>query len=129
MKGKKLYTFVEVDDKTPIQKLSVSDQLRALLRRLTYNAANDLKAEDATTIYLLMLKANLLEFIQKSTEPIKRGEHSSVSLMLSSKFDPVLDEVLASPHVASFYNVTVNKPDIEYDIPYTIEVKLEVRTD
>jgi hypothetical protein len=76
-----------------------------------------------------MLKANLLEFIQRSTEPIRKGEHHSVIVLISSKFAPVLDEVLNSSHVASFYHVTVSKPDIDYDIPYTIEVKLEVRTD
>jgi hypothetical protein len=126
---KKLYSFVEIDDKTPIQKLSIGDQLRALLQRLTHNDANDLKAEDATTIQLLRLKANLLQFIKKSTEPIRKGEHKSVVVLLSGKFNPVLDEVLASPQITSFYHVTMTKPDVEYNIPYTIEVKLEVRTD
>jgi hypothetical protein len=129
MKGKKLYSFVEIDDRTPIQKLKIADQLRALLRRLTYSAANDLKTEDAATAYFLTLKANLLEFIQKSTEPIKRGEHRSVTLVISGKFSPVLEEVLASPHVAPFYLIDVDRPDMDYDIPYTIEVRLEVRTD
>ena len=47
--GKKLYSFVEVDDSTPIQKLKISDQLRVLLKHLTYDAANELKNDDIVT--------------------------------------------------------------------------------
>lgn len=32
---KKLFTYVEVDDSTPVQKLKFSDQLRVLLKRIT----------------------------------------------------------------------------------------------
>lgn len=32
--GKKLCTFVDVDDSTPVQKLSVMDQLRVLLHQI-----------------------------------------------------------------------------------------------
>ena len=35
MKGKKLFSFIAVDDDTPIQKLTFSEQLRVLIQRLT----------------------------------------------------------------------------------------------
>ena len=124
---KRLFTYVEVDDNTPIQNLSIKDQLRVILRDLTRDDAEELKADDAATVYELQLRANLLEFIRGSTELIRKGVHSSVTMSISSRFEPVLDEVLSSSAVSNFYDVSVRRPNIEYDIPYMIEVTLEVK--
>ena len=123
----KLFSYVEIDDSTPIQKLKVTDQLRALFKNAVDDDAQELKAEDAATIYELQLKANLFEFLAKSTSPIKQGRHNSVTLNISSKFEPVLDEVLNDRRIANFYNVRVLRPNIDYDIDYMVEVKLEVK--
>ena len=128
MKGKKIFSFVEVDDSTPIQKLSLGEQLRVLIRRATNGDREQLKADDAETVYNLQLKANLLEFLYKATEKVRQGEHHSVTVSISSKFLPVLDDVLQSRSIASYYDVKVFKPEIEYDIDYYIEVTLEVKS-
>lgn len=128
MLGKKLATFVEVDDTTPIQKLSVTEQLRLLLRRIANEDREQLRVEDAETVYQLQLKANLLEFIYKATETVRRGEHKSVTMAISSRFAPILDETLTAPAVAGFYTVTVDKPQVDFDIEYSIRVTLEVRS-
>lgn len=127
-KKQKLFTYVEVDDRMPIQKLSIKDQIRVMIKNATKDDANELKADDASTIYALQLKADLLEFIHKSTEPIRNGKHSAVTMLVSNKFDPILYEVLDSPAVTSFYNVSVSSPEIDYDIPYMNEITLEVKT-
>lgn len=59
--GKKLCTFVDVDDSTPVQKLSVLDQLRVLLHQLAYDDATELKKQDAVEQEKLVLKADLLD--------------------------------------------------------------------
>lgn len=128
MKGQKLFTFVVVDDSTPIQKLSFLEQLRVLIQRLTNEDKEQLKADDAETVYQLQLKADLLEFLQKATEKVRKGEHKSVTVSVSSKFLPVLDDVLTSNSVATYYDCTVEKPDIEYDIEYNIRITLEVKS-
>jgi len=128
MKGKKLFSFVEVDDNTPIQKLSLSDQLRVLIKKLTDDEKEQLRADDAETVYQLQLKANLLEFFHKATEKVRQGEHKSVTMAVSSKFLPVLDEVLESSSIATYYKVSTFKPEIEYDIDYFIRVTLEVKS-
>ena len=47
--GKKLFSFVEVDANTPIQKLSVLDQFRVLIKKMANDDAAELKADDAVT--------------------------------------------------------------------------------
>ena len=126
-RGKKLYTFVEVDDSTPIQKLKITDQLRVLLKSLTYDPANELKAEDVVTQEYLTLKANLSEFLRRATLPIRKGTKKEVIVNISTMFNPVFNEVITSHEIADFYEVSVVRPKIDYDIPYDIMVRLRVK--
>lgn len=127
MIGKKLYTFTNFDDTTPIQKLSLRDQFRLMIKRLANSDQEQLKAEDAVTSQELTLKADLLEFLYKSTDPVRKGFHKSVTVAISSRFLPVLTVVLESTSIANYYDVNMRKPDIEYDIDYNIFVTLEVK--
>lgn len=128
LKKKKLFTYVEVDDYTPIQKLSVKDQLRVLIQRLTYDDASELKTEDAVTVNQLTLQANLMEFLHRATDPIRKGEKHKVTVMVSNMFDPVLETVLNSNTIKNYYDIEVQRPDIEYDVKYFITIKMEVKT-
>lgn len=128
LKKTKLFTYVEVDDYTPIQKLSVKDQLRVLIQRLTYDDASELKTEDAVTVNQLTLQANLMEFLHRATDPIRKGEKHKVTVMVSNMFDPVLETVLNSNTIKNYYDIEVQRPDIEYDVKYFITIKMEVKT-
>lgn len=126
-KGKKLFSFLEVTDETPIQKLSIMDQFRLLVRRLSNSDAEQLKADDAETVYELQLKADLQEFLYKATKKVRNGEEQSVTMNISSKFLPVLDSVLEGPTIKPFYTYEIHKPEVDLDIDYFIRLTLEVR--
>lgn len=126
-RGKKLYSFVEVDDNTPFQKLKIGDQLRVLLKHLTYDPANELKSEDAVTAQYMTLKADLSDFLHKATNPIRRGDKNEVIVNVANSFDPVFDEVINSHEIKDFFEVEVIRPKIEYDIPYDFMVRLRVK--
>lgn len=125
--GKKLYSFVEVSDKTPIQKLSISDQLRVLLKHITYDPANELRTEDSVTVERMTLKANLSDFLRKATEPIRAGKKKEVIVNISNKFDPVFEEVINGREISDFFDVAIVRPKIDYDIPYDFMVRLRVK--
>ena len=125
--SKKLYTYTQVNDSTPIQKLSFGEQMRVLLRQLTHSDKNELATEDAVTREYLVMRANLLDFFSKATKTIREGKHKSVTMSISNRFDPVLEEVINSPQVANYYKVRVKRPNVEYDIEYFIHVRLEVK--
>lgn len=122
--GKKLFSFVEVDANTPIQKLSVLDQFRVLIKKMANDDAAELKADDAVTQNLLHLKADLIGFLDTAVEPIRQGKKFAVSVAISSDFEPVLQEVLNSSKFKNYYEITVSKPDIEFDVTYQIRVDL-----
>lgn len=125
--GKKLFSFLEVTDDTPVQKLGVLDQFRLLVRKLSNSDAEQLKADSAETVYNLQLQANLQEFIHKAATKVRNGDEKSVTMQLSSKFLPVLDGVLNSPSIKPFYTWTIEKPEVDLDIDYFFTLTLEVR--
>lgn len=123
----KVYEYVDLTDDTPIQQLSLLDQLRLAINKLTYDPGQELKRDDAVTKEVMTLKADLLKFLRKSTDPIRNGSRHSVDIVVSSKFKSVLKEVLNSPRYQKFYKIKVSMPEIEYDIPYDISIRLEVK--
>lgn len=128
MKKKVLYTFVDVDDNTPIQKLKISDQIRVLLKQLTYDPANELHSEDVVTQEYMTLRANLTDFVRQATAPIRAGDKKEVIINVSTRFDSVFDDVFNSPDIQNFYDVAIVRPKIEYDLPYDVMVRLRVKS-
>ena len=124
---KKLYSYVDVDDSTPISKLSVLDQIRLLIKQWTTDPANELKNEDIATSELLTLKANLQDYIYKATAVIRSGKAKNVVVTVDTKFRPVLYEVLNSADIINYYKVEIAQPEIEYDIPFNIMIKFTVK--
>jgi hypothetical protein len=123
----RVFEYVELSDDVPIQKLRIIDQLRILLKRFTYDAGLELKRDDALTREEMELRADLITLLTVSTEPIRRGEKKNVILSVSNRFDPVLESVIKSKRFQRYYNITVRRPQIEYDIHYFILIKLEVK--
>ena len=126
-RGKNPYSFVEVNANTPFQKLKISDQFRVLLKHLTYDPANELRPEDAVTAEYMTLKADLSDFLRKATNPIRRGKKTEVIVNVSNSFDPVFEDVINSHEIKDFFEVSVVRPKIEYDIPYDFMVRLKVK--
>lgn len=126
-KRKKLFSFVDVTENTPIQKLSVMDQVRVMIKKMSHDDAEELRADDAVTQNLMRLKADLMGFLDTALEPLRQGKKYAVSVLIPNEYGPVLDEVLSSTKIANFYTVKVTRPDIEYDIKYDIRIDLEVK--
>lgn len=126
--GKKLFSFLEVTDDTPIQKLSITEQFRLLVRKLSNSDAEQLKADSAETVYMLQLQADLREFLYKATAKVRNGDERSVTMEISSKFLPVLDTVLHSPTIKPFYTWSISKPEVDLDIDYFFTLTLEVKS-
>lgn len=127
MSGKKLYSFIEVDDSTPIQTLPILDQLRILFKSFLYDPANELRNDDIVTKEYLTLKANLSEFLREATEPIRKGKNKEVIVSISTEFNPVYEDVINSKEITSYFDVDVVRPNISYDIPCDFMVRLRVK--
>lgn len=137
MPKEKVFSYVKDDDRVPMQKLSIIDQFFVLVKKLTFDASAELKRADMLTRESLKLKADLIELVMGATESIRKGDHKSVHLKVSSKFNPVIPEVLPVKETpdseepkgrfASYYYITIKRPALEYDVDHFIDVWLEVK--
>lgn len=121
----KVFSYVELDERTSIQKLGVFDQIRAMMRELFNDDSKELTKMDLVTQESLRLEANLLDFVERATAPIRKGDRRSVELKVSSRFKSVIDKVFTNPRLTNYYTIHYKMPDIPYDIDYTITVKME----
>lgn len=125
----KLSSYIEIDDNTPMIKLSIRDQMRVILNKMAHDDARELDNEDAFAIAEAKRRANLEDFLRKATKPIREGVHTSVSLSISSEFDDILKDVLESPQISRYYTVKMVRPEVDYNVHFNILVRLEVRQD
>ena len=125
----KLSSYIEIDDNTPMIKLSIRDQMRVILNKMAHDDARELDNEDEFAISEAKRRANLEDFLRKATKPLREGVHTSVSLRISSEFDDILKDVLESPQISRYYTVKMVRPEVDYNVHFNILVRLEVRQD
>lgn len=122
---KKVFEFVDVDANTPIQELSFIDSLRVLIKKITYNPEQELDAEDTADFEYLRLKANLLKFFRIALTPLRNGEKQEGTFKVPSVYTPVIEEVMNSPKLKTYYSITATYPKSDYTLKfdYIVEVK------
>lgn len=130
--GKEIYRYTKVDVNSNLDNLNFFEKLRAMYQNwFSETGRADIqraKNEEEIAEELLRLQANLLDFIYKATDKIRRGEKRSVTLDLASEFDPVLDQVLKGSSVSRFYEVLIiSRPNPDIRIPYKIRIRLTAR--
>lgn len=103
------------------------DKLRYVLKHITYNPANELSNQDTYNQAYLELMANCYSLLYKASKPIRKGIHKSVTINVSSEFQPVLKEVITIPRLKRYYKITVKKPKTDYNIKFMFKVRMEVR--
>lgn len=129
MKEEIVFTYVVDDGRVPIQKLSLMDQLRVLVKKMFYDESTEIKRADVITQEELRLKTNLIQFLTKATEPIRSHGKKSVTFSLHSKFLKSLEDITkdSSSRFTKYYTIEVSKPKVEYDIDYYVTVVMKVK--
>ena len=127
MRKERVFTYVVDDGRVPIQKLPFGDQLRVLVKKLFYDESSELKRNDIVTREELRMYTNLVQFLTKATEPVRKNGKRSVTVELSSKFLKSLDKVMEVSKFTKYYTFEVEKPYVEYDIDYMFKLTMRVK--
>jgi len=127
LKRETVFTYVIDDGRVPIQKLPIKDQIRVLIKKLLYDESSELKREDIVTKEELRMRTNLILFLNKATDPIRKKGKKSVTIRLSSKFSPALESVMANSKFLNYYTFEVSKPNVEYDVDYFFQLTMKVK--
>lgn len=132
-KGSKVYSYVKVGDDANIHSLNIIDKFRAIYGSYMEDSGRtelrNAKNQEALIAEELTLRGDLIAFMSKATDPIRKGTKKDVVLEVAKEFSTVLQDVLNSPAVDNFYNVSIiNWPHPEFEtIQYVITIKLEAK--
>ena len=85
---------IKVTESTTLAKLSVMDQFKLLLRKFSNDDVAELDAAEKLSGASARMRASLIRLIDTATKDIKEGKRQSVTLALSSKYIPYLDEII-----------------------------------
>lgn len=124
MEGEVVSTHIKATESTTLAKLSFFDQFKLLLHRFNNNDAAELDAAEKLSRVTLKMRASLQNLFTKAVEGLDEGVHQSVTLEVSSKFLPYLNDVIDKDRgMGRYYSFDV----ISRDLPMSVEYKFIVR--
>lgn len=123
----KVFEYVVLDDNINVQKLSIKDKIYLLIDKWLHDDTIELQKQMVQVTEELTLRATLETFFLKATRKLVSGEETSVTVRVSSSFQPVLKDALKIKEIKDFYNVKLYIPDNRLSNNYWIGVKLTVK--
>lgn len=116
---------IKATESTTLAKLSFMDQFKLLIHKFNNDDAAELDAAEKLSRNTLRMRASLQNLFTKAAKGLDEGEHNSVTLEVSSKFIPYLDEVIDKKHgMGRFYNFEIRKRDLPITVEYMFVVKI-----
>lgn len=125
MEGEVVSTHIKATESTTLAKLSFFDQFKLLIHRFNNNDAAELDAAEKLSRVTLRMRASLQNLFTKAAEGLDEGVHQSVTLEVSSKFLPYLDDVIDEHRgMGRYYKFDVTKRDLPISVDYKFIVRI-----
>lgn len=128
MEGEVVSTRIKATENTTLAKLSFFDQFKLLLHRFNNDDAVALDTAEKLSRTTLKMRASLQNLFTTAIRGLDEGEHNSVTLQVSSKFLPYLDDVIDENHgMGRYYDFEVIKRELPITVEYMFIVKISRR--
>ena len=128
MEGEVISSRIKPTESTTLAKLNVFDQIKLLISKLNNDAVSELNAAEKLSASELKMTASLEKLFNTAIEEMQKGEHTSVTIQVSSKYIPYLDRVIDERHgLGRFYTFDVRKKDLPLNVKYMFMVKISKR--
>lgn len=126
MDGEVISTRIKATENTTLAKLGVFDQIKLLISKFNNDEVAELKAQETLSINALQMQASLEKLIRKAAEGLDGVGHSSVTLSVSSKYIPYMDDVLDEKYgLGRYYKFTVHKKNLPINVEYMFTIRVE----
>ena len=123
-----IYRSVKLTDSISPMSLSVTDQLRLMVKKASNDSEMELESQNKVTTAELALRAGLTSFFETRIEEMHRRKCKSFMAKVSSRFLPVLDDVIDDKTgLGRFYSFEVRKADIPITINHMFIVTVRVK--
>lgn len=128
MEGEVISRRIKPTENTTLAKLSFLDQFKLLISKFNNNDAAELDAAEKLSRTTLRMEASLQNLFTNATEGFDEGEHTSVTLQVSSKYLPYLDDVINERNgMGRFYDFEVTTRDLPLTVEYFFIVRISRR--
>lgn len=126
MEGEVVNVAIKATEHTTLAKLSFTDQFKLLLRKFSNDDVAELDAAEKLSAVQLRMQASLRRLFTTATEGLKDGKHQSVTLQVSSKYKPYLDDVIdVKRGLGRYYDFDVMDKDLPVNVDYMFIVKIK----
>lgn len=119
---------VKLTDNINVASLSILDQLRLLVSKVSNNDEAELDAQVRYNTERMRKLAALKSLLETAVENMIAKGADSVSVGVSSEFLPYIDEVVSSTHgLGRYYDITVRRKDLPYKVKHRFTVIIKRR--
>ena len=125
MEGEVVSSRIKATENTTVAKLGFIDQIKLLLHKFGNEDVAELNAAEKLSSTALKMRASLQKLFTEATKGLESGEHTSVTLQVSSKYLPYIDDVIhKTKGLGRYYNFKVYKKDLPLNVDYMFVVKV-----
>ena len=126
MEGEVVSLRIKATENTTVAKLGFIDQIKLLLHKFGNEDVAELNAAEKLSSTALKMRASLQKLFTEATKGLESGEHTSVTLQVSSKYLPYIDDVIhKTKGLGRYYNFEVHKKDLPLNVDYMFVVKVK----
>lgn len=125
MEGEVVSSRIKATENTTVAKLGFIDQIKLLLHKFGNEDVAELNAAEKLSSTALKMRASLQKLFTEATKGLESGEHTSVTLQVSSKYLPYIDDAIhKTKGLGRYYNFEVYKKDLPLNVDYMFVVKV-----
>lgn len=125
MNGEVVSSHIKATENTTLAKLTVFDQLKLLIRKFNNDDVAELNAAEKLSGIGLKMKASLTNLFKTAIEEMNKNNHNSVTLSVSSKYIPYIDDVIDKDHgLGRYYDFELQNTDLPINIDYMFIVTI-----
>lgn len=130
MEGEVISTRIKPTESTTVAKLSVTDQIKLLFSKFSNDDSAELAANEKVSAIALSMRASLQKLFKGAAEGIDSGVNTSVTLKVSSKYIPYLDDVIDERKgLGRYYKFEVSNRDLPINIDYSFIVTIRKKVE
>ena len=126
MEGEVVSTHIKATENTTLAKLGFIDQFKLLIHRFSNDDVAELDAAEKLSSVALRMRASLQKLFIEAAKGLESGEHQSVTLQVSSKYLPYMDDVIhPTKGLGRYYDFEVFKKDLPPNVDYMFVIKIK----
>lgn len=126
MEGEVVSTHIKATENTTLAKLGFIDQFKLLIHKFSNDDVAELDATEKLSSVALRMRASLQKLFIEAAKGLESGEHQSVTLQVSSKYLPYMDDVIHPiKGLGRYYDFEVFKKDLPPNVDYMFVIKIK----